>query len=309
MKYEELINAFGAVYLKGSIDTLAIEQKFYMIDNTGTGPASPLPVPKGPIRYPVRITFSFCIYCKQGTLSVRVQQKDYTVGPGGMLIIFAEQILEYAGLTDDGKVIFFAIDSDYVMTEVRGRYRNTFRHWLVRSKQPVMIQMRHEDAENFEMLCRSVKYIAKNSASEFTDGIISGFTAIFGNLLLNWSPQQAENGTPGHESCNAEKVLVRFQSDVHNFSSRFRSVSYYARRQNLSPRHFSRLIKEASGQKPVEIIRDYVILEAKSLLISGRYSVRGTAEKLGFRNDSFFNRYFSSATGVTPGEYIKTGAV
>lgn len=305
MKYEELITAFGAVYLKGCIDMLAIEHKFYMIDNIGTSPVSPLPVPKGPIRYPVRITFSFCIYCKQGTLSVRVQQKDYTVGPGGMLVIFAEQILEYACLTDDCKVIFFAIDSDYVMTEVRSRYRNTFRHWLVRSKQPVMIQMRQEDAGNFEMLCRSVKYIAKNSASEFTDGIISGFTAIFGNLLLNRNPQQAENDASGHESGNAENVFLRFQSDVHNFANRFRSVSYYARRQNLSPRHFSRLVKEASGQKPVEIIRDYVILEAKSLLVSGKYSVRHTAEKLGFRNDSFFNRYFSNATGVTPGEFMK----
>ncbi len=307
MRYEELISAFGTAYLKGCVDKTAIEQRFYMIDNTGTGPVSPLPMPAGPIRYPVRITFSFCIYCKQGTISARVQQKDYTVGPGGMLIIFAEQILESASLTDDCKVIFFAIDSDYVMTEIRSRYRSTFRHLLLRSKQPIMLHLPQEDAENLEMLCRSIKYIVKNSGSEFTDGIISGFTAIFGNLLLNWSSEQLESEATGNESGNAENVLLRFQADVHNFSSRFRSVAYYSRRQNLSPRHFSRLIKEASGRKPIEIIREYVILEAKSMLISGRYSVRRTAEKLGFQNDSFFNRYFRNATGLTPGEFMKNG--
>lgn len=303
MEYKNLISAFGRTYLKGNVRQVWVDRKFCMLDNLEQGEGMPDHCHAEPIRYPVRITMSFCIYCKEGRISARVQQKEYNVAPGGLLVIFAGQILEYTSLTEDCRVIFFAIDSDYIMSELRNRYGKSFRNWLLRSKVPMMLRPSREDADNFEQLCRCIKFIVRQYDKEFNDGILSGFTAIIGNLLINWS--SAGDNAAGEEYSNAEKVLSRFQADVYSFSSRFRTVEYYARRQSLSARHFSRLIKEASGRKPLDIIKEYVILEAKSLLASEKYSVHETAEKLGFQNDSFFNRYFRNATGVPPGEFIK----
>lgn len=303
MEYKNLISAFGRTYLKGNVRQVWVDRKFCMLDNLEQGEGMPDHPHAEPIRYPVRITMSFCIYCKEGRISARVQQKEYNVAPGGLLVIFAGQILEYTSLTEDCRVIFFAIDSDYIMSELRNRYGKSFRNWLLRSKVPMLLRPSREDADNFEQLCRCIKFIVRQYDKEFNDGILSGFTAIIGNLLINWS--SAGDNAAGEEYSNAEKVLSRFQADVYSFSSRFRTVEYYARRQNLSARHFSRLVKEASGRKPLDIIKEYVILEAKSLLASEKYSVHETAEKLGFQNDSFFNRYFRNATGVTPGEFIK----
>lgn len=303
MEYKNLISAFGRTYLKGNVRQVWVDRKFCMLDNLEQGEGMPDHPHAEPIRYPVRITMSFCIYCKEGRISARVQQKEYNVAPGSLLVIFAGQILEYTSLTEDCRVIFFAIDSDYIMSELRNRYGKSFRNWLLRSKVPMMLRPSREDADNFEQLCRCIKFIVRQYDKEFNDGILSGFTAIIGNLLINWS--SAGDNAAGEEYSNAEKVLSRFQADVYSFSSRFRTVEYYARRQNLSARHFSRLVKEASGRNPLDIIKEYVILEAKSLLASEKYSVHETAEKLGFQNDSFFNRYFRNATGVTPGEFIK----
>lgn len=303
MEYKNLISAFGRTYLKGNVRQVWVDRKFCMLDNLEQGEGMPDHCHAEPIRYPVRITMSFCIYCKEGRISARVQQKEYNVAPGSLLVIFAGQILEYTSLTEDCRVIFFAIDSDYIMSELRNRYGKSFRNWLLRSKVPMMLRPSREDADNFEQLCRCIKFIVRQYDKEFNDGILSGFTAIIGNLLINWS--SAGDNAAGEEYSNAEKVLSRFQADVYSFSSRFRTVEYYARRQNLSARHFSRLVKEASGRNPLDIIKEYVILEAKSLLASEKYSVHETAEKLGFQNDSFFNRYFRNATGVTPGEFIK----
>ncbi len=308
MKYEDLISSFCSAYLKGDVAQVAVKHKFYMIDNLGTtDSASPLLPPSGPIRYPVRVTLSFCIYCKSGRISARVQQMDYSVSAGDVLIIFADQILEYTDSSDDCKLIFFAIDSDYVMTEVRSRHRKSLRHWLLSSKKPMLVHLSKTDADNFEQLCGSIRYIVTKSGSEYADGIISGFTAIFGNLLLNWGADEPAKEVYGQEHDRAETILMNFRADIHNFSAKYRSVAYYARRQNLSSRHFARLVKEASGHKPLEIIREYVILEAKSLLLSEKYTVHEVAERLGFQNDSFFNRYFRNATGFTPGEFMKQG--
>ncbi|MDE7128328.1 MAG: helix-turn-helix domain-containing protein [Bacteroidales bacterium] len=302
MEYENIISAFGRTYLKGDVRQVWVDRKFCMLDNLEQGNTTAGHSPAEPIRYPVRITMSFCIYCKEGSISARVQQKDYNVSPGGLLVIFAGQILEYTSLSEDCKVIFFAIDSDYIMSELRNRYGKSFRNWLLRSKVPMMLRPSAEDADNFEQLCRCIKFIVRQYDKEFNEGILSGFTAIIGNLLINWSSAGGDTSDEGYS--NAEKVLSRFQSDIYSFSSRFRTVEYYARRQNLSARHFSRLVKEASGRRPLDIIKEYVILEAKSLLASEKYSVHETAEKLGFQNDSFFNRYFRNATGVTPGDFM-----
>lgn len=56
--------------------------------------------------------------------------------------------------------------------------------------------------------------------------------------------------------------------------------------------NFSRTIKKACDRKPLDIIREYVILDAKSLLLTGRYSVKEVSEKL--------------ATGKSPLEFLKS---
>ena len=81
-------------------------------------------------------------------------------------------------------------------------------------------------------------------------------------------------------------------------------MGFYARRQCISEKHFSRLVKKASGCKPLDLIRDYVILDAKSLLLSGKYSIKQVSEMLGFQNHSFFTRFFRTSVGKTPGEFM-----
>ena len=156
----------------------------------------------------------------------------------------------------------------------------------------------------------------KNSDTNTADGILSGFTYIFASLLLKWrsmmtvndsepmltdAEQEAEPAVYSRE----REVLTRFQNDIHNFSRKDRTVGFYARRQCISEKHFSRLVKKASGHKPLELIREYVLLDAKSLLISGKYSIKEVSETLGFQNHSFFTRFFRLSTGKTPGEYMR----
>ena len=100
-------------------------------------------------------------------------------------------------------------------------------------------------------------------------------------------------------------MLLTYRSDIHHFALRYKRVSYYAKRQNLSTRQFSRLINEASGEKPSALINEYLVLEAKSLLQTGTCSVHEVCERLGFDNDSFFNRWFRRMAGISPGRFIR----
>ncbi|MGN0190633.1 MAG: AraC family transcriptional regulator [Candidatus Cryptobacteroides sp.] len=297
MRYSDIISALTTTYLSGGYHKVTVGDRFCMVDNLDGGPGGEQS-DRRKIRFPIKITMSFCIYCHSGKMSLRVQQQDYVVGSGQMLVIFAGQIVERASVEGPLAVVFLSVDSEFIMTQVRSRQRNKLRGFILRSTEPTLLHPDTSDAESFESLCRVLRQILKNVDRDYAEGLLSGFITIFGSLLACWF-----NDAPQSVRSTAETVLMRFQSDVHNFSSRFKKVSYYAARQRLSSRHFSRLIKEVSGRDPKDLIKEYVVLEAKSLLQSGNYSVREVADLLGFENDSFFNRYFKSAAGVTPGVY------
>lgn len=91
MKYEDIISAFGVNYLKGEISKVWVGEKFCLLDNLeDNGESNELDVIDMPrLRFPVKVTLTFCIFCKRGRISSRIQQRDYVAEAGSLLIISA----------------------------------------------------------------------------------------------------------------------------------------------------------------------------------------------------------------------------
>ena len=53
-------------------------------------------------------------------------------------------------------------------------------------------------------------------------------------------------------------------------------------------------------------ITDFVILEAKAMLKSRKYTVQQIADALNFANQSFFGKYFKDKVGCSPTQYQRT---
>lgn len=317
MRSEEILGAIGANYLDGQISRIWVDSKFCILDNmeydsTGEYDGS------SRLRFPLKTSLTVCVFCKSGKFSVRIQQKDYLLESGSILVIFGGQILEQVNIIEACRVIIVGIDSEYIMTEMRSTHGRSLRQWVLHNQEPALASIDEEEAENYEKLCQSLKFIVKNSDESTSDGILSGFTYIFASLLLKWRKRSVAAGGTDPDKVNAEatdshalgysrekEVLYRFQEDIHNFSRKDRTVGFYARRQFISEKHFSRLVKKASGKKPLDLIREYVLLDAKSLLLSGKYSIKEVSDTLGFQNHSFFTRFFRLSTGKTPGEFMR----
>ncbi len=311
MYYDDVITNFGINYFRNSLSTIWLKDKFCLVDNLDINPEE-----KGgfidnvrsgaKFRLPVKLSMSFCLYCKEGKITARIQQKDYEITKGMFFIAFAGQILEGGEISDDCKILFLAIESKFVMQEIRHPRAKHFRHWVYNHQEPILFRVNEEQTEYYEMLCLSVKHIVNNLSSTTRETLLLGFVYMMGSLLLDWSKMLHNEGKALHLS-HEEYVLAKFQEDIRNFSRKDRSVAFYAKRQFFSTKHFSRLIQKASRQKPLQLIRDHVILEAKSLLVTGKYSIKEVSDMLGFQNQSFFTRYFKDAVGCTPSNFATVG--
>ena len=73
-----------------------------------------------------------------------------------------------------------------------------------------------------------------------------------------------------------------------------RSVGYYADALCYSPKHFSKVIKQACGRTPLDLINENAIEHIKYRLKHSDKSIKEIAEEFDFPNQSFFGKYVKS---------------
>ncbi len=98
-------------------------------------------------------------------------------------------------------------------------------------------------------------------------------------------------------------VFQTFMLSLFKNYKRERSVTFYAREQNLSVRYFSLLVKEESGRSVSQWITEIVVSYARQALARNERSIKQIALDFNFPDQSFFGKYFKQHTGLSPKEF------
>lgn len=102
-----------------------------------------------------------------------------------------------------------------------------------------------------------------------------------------------------------EKVEILLKEYFSNKtdSNGLPTVKYLAEMVNLSPGYLGDLLKKETGLNAQEHIHQYIIEEAKNILLNSSQSISEIAFQLGFEYPQYFSRLFKQKTGTTPLEY------
>lgn len=101
-----------------------------------------------------------------------------------------------------------------------------------------------------------------------------------------------------------QQLLTQFHEDVVKYYRESREVRFYAMRQNLTPKYFGTVVREATGIGVGDWIAKYVITQAKFLLRHNtNLNINQVGSQLGFPEQTTFSRYFKTHTGMSPKEY------
>lgn len=79
-----------------------------------------------------------------------------------------------------------------------------------------------------------------------------------------------------------------------------RNADHYVNMLQINEKSLSRQLREVSGMTPKAYIDSRIVLEAKRMLACSKITVKEISGKLGFGEQSNFNKYFRKFTGVTP---------
>jgi AraC-like DNA-binding protein len=107
-----------------------------------------------------------------------------------------------------------------------------------------------------------------------------------------------------NETSANKRVSMQFHSDLVQHFRKHHDVGFYADKACLTPKYFSAVVKQETGQNAAYWIRTQIVAEAKMLLhIRHDLSVQAIADMLGFSEQASFSRYFKHETGLSPTEF------
>lgn len=101
----------------------------------------------------------------------------------------------------------------------------------------------------------------------------------------------------------ADEITFKFENLVKTTKHKRQPIKFYADQLSISSVYLAECIKKVTNKTAKQIIDEYVILEATSLLTQSNFPITQIGYALGFEDNSNFIKYFKKQTGQTPKGY------
>lgn len=126
------------------------------------------------------------------------------------------------------------------------------------------------------------------------DGLLK---ALLGKLLESAKPTSSKNVS--------RNDFERFRELLNQGEILGNSVAQYASLLNTSPQNLNAICRKENNQSAAEIISEFIISEAKRLLLYTNLTVSEISNSLDFKDNSHFSKYFKRNVGTTPINFRK----
>ena len=246
---------------------------------------------------PFRIDMTMAIIYEQGSADLKINMRDYHIEAPAVLLVLNDQIYQSAGQSEDlrSKVILMSRSfSDSL-------FANSGEILPLKSsimKNPVM---KIENEENvFGQFFQLLQNIAASPRQEFK---IESARHLTLSMFYGYSHLKHEVNEVKGTNSRQEEIFTKFTELLERHHKKEREIAFYADKMCMTSKHLSQVIKDYTGKTALGLIEEYVISEAKSMLLSTTMSIQQISDELNFPSQSVFGKYFKRVTGISPSEY------
>lgn len=204
-------------------------------------------------------TFNKCgfFFCRKGNVEVSLEDKHFQINPGDVYIYMASTLVHLLHKSEDAEGVMVEVDLDYIIPIVN-RVINVENQLFMR-KHPC-ISLSDKQRAHLEYLLDNLRErIEAEDVQEvnlqqqrLTLELIKSMGQTFCYEILNmYFANQPMQPLPQNKK---DVIFQNFMLALFRLYRKERDVAYYARMQHITPRYFSTIIKEKSGNSALQWI-------------------------------------------------------
>ena len=245
---------------------------------------------------PHRLNFYAILIIEKGEVNHIVDFEVHTLRKGDVMVISKGQIHAFdESAAYKGYLVVFseAFMQKYMAQSTIAQINHLYNYFLKQEKIT--------NPDYNQILFNKLKEELKSNLSSLPNIVASLLTVYL--LKLN------DENIPVASTSSDNKYLDyfnQFKTLLEQNYSKTRDAKVYASDIAISYKHLNDVCKEVVKTTAKTFIDNYVILEAKRLLVSTSLSVKEIAFSLGFDEPTNFLKYFKKHTSLTPLEFRNT---
>lgn len=225
------------------------------------------------------------VYLSEGSGVHSIDSQEYTVKPPVIFLIRKEQIHHWA-LTAEPNGYVLIIKKSFIDNCLDRELQNL----LAKLSYHTSLELADETSINqlFELLCKE-----KTDAEQgqlIHEGLLK---ALLAKILTASKPLNSKRNIPLNLYQSFQELL-RGDLPLRN------NVTFYAKQLNTSSQNLNIICRKANDQSAAEVLAEFIIKEAKRLLIYTDNTISEIAFELNFSDSSHFVKYFKRFTNTTP---------
>lgn len=246
------------------------------------------------------------IYCQAGCIEITSGNRCYVIRPGDAYVYTFSTFVHTMHKSNDVEGLVVDVDLNFILPIINKVLNVESQQAL--SNQPFITLTPKQRNRLDSLLCSLTDAIQEERAQQdnlsyknLQQELIKSLGQtlcyeIVGIYLCN-TPQ-----TPLRQD-KKDGIVFKFILSLYRYYRQEREVAFYAKKQNLTPRYFSAIIKQKTGETAQQWIVRFVITEAEQLLENTDLSVKEIATRLSFSTQSVFGKYFKLYVGMSPKAY------
>ncbi|WP_410620521.1 AraC family transcriptional regulator [Amycolatopsis sp. cmx-8-4] len=240
--------------------------------------------------FPHRHTFHELVHVTGGTGTHVVDLARWPLRPPHLGVIAAGQVHHWAGVRGlSGHVVLFTDDFllDYPAD----------RELLRRLGERPWLELDDRADADVTRLVAELEAEHRRGADSVVRALLHVLVVRVGRLP----------GTPDAPPVRAGAVAAEFARLTGRADLGLWSVHAHAERIGVTPGYLTDAVKAATGRTAAQLVREARIREAKRFLLRTDLTVRQVASRVGFADPAYFCRFFRRETGLSPGDFRRTG--
>ncbi|MBO7561506.1 MAG: AraC family transcriptional regulator [Bacteroidales bacterium] len=243
----------------------------------------------------------------EGDLDVSIDYNRYSVPEKSLIIISPMNTITAADISTGGR--FFMLN---IKRELLDRLSSSGGPKPLPAKDLSDIYQRPHfelEEDSFNKINKSFENLyqyLKDNRKEIKEYLVIASLSIAMMEMFSLVSERKIISIQSKHVSRKKDLMTKFVFLLRDFGEKEHDPVFYADRLFISVQYLSLILKEETGKTASRLIAQHIATRARNMLRMPGATIKQTAEKLNFADQSSFGKFFRKETGITPKKYIES---